>query len=202
MDDENEIYDFILNNSFAILVSNNEDKLNATHIPLILKKDEGEKGFLYGHVAKANYQMNNISENVLVIFPGAHKYISSSWYESDQTVPTWSYLSVHVNGKIQILEDRESKINILKESVEFFEEKDSSYKIEDLKENYFEGLLKGIIAFKIEIREIEGKKKISQNHPEERQKLVIEQLEKNSDTDSMTIVSKMKEMLENKSGNR
>ena len=202
MDDENEIYDFILNNSFAILVSNNEDKLNATHIPLILKKDEGEKGFLYGHVAKANYQMNYISEDVLVIFPGAHKYISSSWYESDQTVPTWSYLSVHVNGKIQILEDRESKINILKESVEFFEEKDSSYKIEDLKENYFEGLLKGIIAFKIEIREIEGKKKISQNHPEERQKLVIEQLEKNSDTDSMTIVSKMKEMLENKSGNR
>ena len=67
--------------------------------------------------------------------------------------------------------------------------------MEKLKENYFEGLLKGITAFKIEITGIEGKKKISQNHPEDRQKLVIGQLEKNHDPDSEIIVSKMKEQM-------
>ncbi len=202
MDDEDEIYDFILNNSFAILVSNNEGKLNATHVPLLLQLNENGKNFLYGHVARANYQMSNISKEVLVVFPGAHKYISSSWYESDQTVPTWSYLSVHVNGIIHILDDRESKIGILKKTVEYFEGKDSSYKMENLEKKYFEGLLNGITAFKIEITGIEGKKKISQNHSDERQKLVIRELEKNSDADSMTIVSKMKEMLENKSSKK
>ena len=206
MDDENEICDFIRQNSFAILISWNEHKLNATHIPLLLDLNEGEKGVLYGHVAKANYQMSNISKDVLAIFPGAHKYISPQWYESDQTVPTWSYLAVHVYGVIHILEDRDSKVNILKETVNYFEGKDSSYKMENLKENYFEGLLKGITAFKIEITGIEGKKKISQNHPEDRQKLVIGQLEKNQDTDSEIIVSKMKEQMkemeEKKSGNK
>lgn len=198
MDDENEIYDFIRHNSFAILVSSNKNILNATHIPLLLRQNESDKGVLYGHTAKANYQMNDISENVLVIFPGAHKYISSSWYESDQSVPTWSYLSVHVYGRIKLLEDRESKIRIVKETVEYFEGKDSTYKLENLKEKYFGNLLNGITAFKIEISEIEGKKKISQNHTEERQNLVINQLEKMQDTDSKLIADKMKELLQKK----
>lgn len=198
MDDENEIYDFIRQNSFAILVSSDKDKLNATHIPLLLRQNESDKGVLYGHTAKANYQMNDISENVLAIFPGAHKYISSSWYESDQSVPTWSYLSVHVYGRIKILEDRESKIRIVKETVEYFEGKDSTYKLENLEEKYFGNLLNGITAFKIEISEIEGKKKISQNHSEERQNLVINQLENMQDTDSKLIADKMKELLQKK----
>lgn len=198
MNDDNEIYDFIRQNSFAILVSSNNGKLNATHIPLFLNINESGKGVLYGHAAKANYQMNDISEDVLVIFPGAHKYISSSWYETDQSVPTWSYLSVHVNGRIELLEDRASKIRILKETVEYFEGKESSYKMENLKEKYFENLLNGVTAFKIEISEIEGKKKISQNHSEVRQNLVIDQLEKLQDTDSMIIAGKMKEMIQNK----
>lgn len=198
MDDENEIFDFIRQNSFAILVSSNKNILNATHIPLLLRQNESDKGVLYGHTAKANYQMNDISENVLVIFPGAHKYISSSWYETDQSVPTWSYLSVHINGRIKIIEDKESKIRILKETVEYFEGKESSYKMENLKEKYFENLLNGVTAFKIEISEIEGKKKISQNHSEERQNLVINQLENMQDTDSKLIADKMKELLQKK----
>ncbi len=166
--DRNEIFEFIRENSFAILISTNEGKINATHLPVLLKRDEGENGYLYAHVAKANYQMKNIDEDVLIIFPGAHKYISPGWYETNQSVPTWSYLSVHVYGKIKIIDDRESKIEILKDVVRYFESSDSKYKVEDLKEKYFEGLVRGITAFKIEITGIEGKKKVSQNHSEER----------------------------------
>ncbi len=195
MNDREEIFDFIHHNSFAILITNNNNKLNATHIPILLKSDEGKNGFLYGHVAKANRQTDDISGEVLVIFSGAHKYISPAWYETDQAVPTWSYLSVHVYGKMEILEDRESKIEIVKDAVKYFEDSSSSYKVEDLKEKYFEGLIKGITAFKIEITDIQGKKKISQNHPEERQKRVISELEKFGDEDSEDIVRRMKNNL-------
>ncbi len=195
MNDKDEIFEFINNNSFGILISVNEGKLNATHIPFLLKRDEGENGTLYGHVSKANRQMKDISGEVMVIFPGAHKYISPSWYETNQAVPTWSYLTVHVYGKIEILEDRESKMEIVKEAVRYFEGIESSYKIEDLKENYFEGQIKGITAFRIIITEIQGKKKISQNHSEERQQRVISELEKFSDEDSKKIVSEMKSNL-------
>ncbi|MDQ3193777.1 MAG: FMN-binding negative transcriptional regulator, partial [Bacteroidota bacterium] len=124
MSDKDEIFDFINKNSFAILVSENEGKINATHLPVLLKKDEGEKGFLYAHVAKANRQWENIDDEVLVIFPGEHKYISSSWYETNQTVPTWNYLSVHVYGRIKILHDIEDKISIIKSVVKYFEDDD------------------------------------------------------------------------------
>ena len=199
MTDRDEIFDFIRNNSFAILISTNSGKLNATHLPVLLKSDEGENGYLYAHVAKANHQMKDISEEVLVIFPGSHKYISPAWYETNQTVPTWNYISVHVYGIIKILEDRESKMEIIKDVVKYFEGDESKYKVEDLKESYFEGQLKGITAFKIEITKIEGKKKISQNHPEERQQRVIEKLLSFDDENSNDIAEHMRKNFDSKS---
>ncbi|MEO8209315.1 MAG: FMN-binding negative transcriptional regulator [bacterium] len=200
INDKIEIFNFIHEHSFAILVSNNTGKLNASHIPVLLKSEEGTNGFLYGHVARANEQLRNIDEEVLVIFPGAHKYISPTWYETNQTVPTWNYLSVHVYGKIKILEEKDDKIKIIKDVVEYFEGKDSSYNVDVLKPDYFEGLLRGIVAFKIEITELQGKQKISQNHPEERQRRVINELDKLNGEDSKEIAVRMKNNLKNKNG--
>ncbi len=201
INDRKEIFDFINANSFAILVSSNDGKLNATHIPLLLKSDEGENGFLYGHIAKANYQWENIAEDVLAIFHGPHKYISSSWYENSQTVPTWNYVAVHVQGKIKILDDRDSKAKIVSEIVNYFEGDDSKYKLAELSLQSFENLLKGIVAFKIVITGLEGKQKLSQNHPADRQLKVINRLEKNTDEDSIEIVKRMKKNLNQNKGN-
>ena len=195
MNDKNEIIDFIRQNSFAILISTNDGKLNSTHIPILIESEEGVNGFLYGHFAKANQQWKNIDKEVLVIFPGAHKYISPTWYESDQTVPTWNYLAVHVYGNIEIVNDKDEKIKLVKDLVNYFEGENSSYSTENLKQNYFEGQINGIVGFKIEITKIEGKKKISQNHPEERQKRVIDKLEEIDDEDSKEIAGKMKKNL-------
>ena len=195
MDDYNEICEFIDKNSFALLVSTNEGKLNSTHIPVLLKKDAGRYGTLYCHIAKANQQWKDIDEEVLVVFSGPHHYISSSWYETDQSVPTWNYLAVHAYGNLSIIENKEEKIRIIKELTEYFESKDSKYKISGLKQNYFDGLLNGIVAFKIEITKLEGKKKLSQNHSLERQKRVINELDKINDNDAGEISELMKKNL-------
>lgn len=195
MNDKYEIFEFINQNSFGILISNNDGKINATHIPFLLKSGEGENGYLYGHIAKANKQLSSISGEVLVIFPGAHKYISPVWYETNQTVPTWNYISVHVYGSLEVLDDRESRIRVVKDTVKYFEGDESKYNTDDLKESYFEGQIKGITAFRISITDIQGKKKLSQNHSEERQQKVIAVLEKYCDDDSRKIVSEMKRNL-------
>lgn len=200
MNDVNEIYEFIDENSFGILITRNSGKLNGTHIPILLKRDEGERGFLYGHIAKANPQWKNSEEEVLVIFPGPHKYISSSWYETNQSVPTWNYVSVHVYGKIYFLDERNDKEKAVREVVKYFESGDSSYSVDGLKHSYLEGLLKGIIAFRIEITSLEGKQKLSQNHGKERQELVINKLGDFEDEDSKYIAERMKKNLKNKYG--
>ncbi len=197
-----EIYDFIEKNNFAILVSTNNGKLNATHIPVLLEKKENSNGYLLCHIAKANPQWKGLDKDVLVIFPGPHHYISSSWYETNQSVPTWNYLSVHVYGEIEIINEAEEKVTIIKDLVKFFEAEDTSYKVNDLKQSYFDGLLSGIVAFKINITKIEGKQKLSQNHPEERQVRVIKELDKfANDPDAKIISELMKKNLAKKIDN-
>ena len=195
MDEHDEIIDFIRQYSFAVLISTNGGRMNATHIPVLFEKDDNTLGGLYCHIAKANPQWQNMDEEVLVIFPGPHSYISSSWYETDQAVPTWNYLAVHVYGKINIINDREEKIKIVTGLTEFFEGSKSEYSIKDLKENYFEGLLNGIVAFKIDITKLEGKKKLSQNHSKERKLRVIEKLGEQKDVNAKVISELMKKNL-------
>jgi len=196
---EDDVFDFIESNSFGILVSQNEKKLTGTHIPFMLKRNEGSKGTLICHIAKANRQWKDLSGEVLVIFPGPHKYISPLWYETDQAVPTWNYLSVHVYGDIKIFEDRDRKINAVRELVEMFEPEKKKYSMDNLKPEYLEGLLKGIVVFEIVINSIEGKEKLSQNHSAERQKRIIESLISDADTDAEKIAGRMKLNLLSKS---
>ncbi|MBK8981735.1 MAG: FMN-binding negative transcriptional regulator [Ignavibacteria bacterium] len=189
---EDDVFDFIEINSFGILITQNEKKLTGTHIPFLLKRKEGSYGKLICHIAKANRQWKDLSGEVLVIFPGPHKYISPSWYETDQAVPTWNYLSVHLYGEIKIIEDRDKKINAVRELVEMIEPEKERYSMDNLKPEYFEGLLKGIVVFEIAINSIEGKEKISQNHSAERQLRIIENLIRDDDPDAEKIADRMK----------
>lgn len=198
IEDIQVIHNFIENNSFAILVTKNKEKINATHIPVLIKKNEGNYGTLYCHIAKANMQWKDFDKDVLVIFPGAHHYISSSWYETDQSVPTWNYLSVHAYGEMEIVNDRDDKIRIVNELVKYFEGEGSTYSTNNLRESYFEGLLKGIVAFRIGITKLEGKQKLSRNRSKESQKSVITELEKAGNDNAKQIAELMKKNLSSK----
>jgi transcriptional regulator len=55
---------------------------------------------------------------------------------------------------------------------------------------------KGIVGFKININKIEGKAKLSQNHPAARQELIIEQLESSDDQNNVRIAQLMKNNIE------
>lgn len=152
--------------------------------------------FSYGHFARANPQWKDIhNQNVLAIFHGPHCYISSSWYESNQAVPTWNYLAVHVYGKVEIVEDDELKES-LSDLVKKYEVPDSSYQLDEVDARYLEGMTKGVVGFKIKIKKIEGKAKLSQNHSIERRKLVIKELEKFETGDERKIASYMKDYLQ------
>ena len=95
-----EVREFIINNSFGILINQIDGKPWATHIPLELDKDSNGKDILYGHIAKANPQWKYFDDasEVLCIFNGPHSYVSSSWYKEEE-VPTWNYIAVHIYGK-------------------------------------------------------------------------------------------------------
>ncbi|KAB2329518.1 FMN-binding negative transcriptional regulator [Cytobacillus depressus] len=187
------IYDIIEENGFATFFSQHEGEPFATHIPLMIDKD---MEYLYGHFSRANPQWKDIkNQNVLAVFHGPHCYISSSWYESNQAVPTWNYLAVHVYGKVEIVGDGEL-IESLSDLVKKYEMPDSSYQLDEVDPKYLDGMTKGVVGFKIKIEKIEGKAKLSQNHSIERRKLVIQELEKFEKEDERKIASYMKNHLQ------
>jgi transcriptional regulator len=196
MDNDEVMYDFIEKNSFATLFSQHNGEPYATHLPLLLNKEEG---FLYGHFARQNQQWKDIAnQEVLVIFQGPHCYISPSWYETNQAVPTWNYVAIHVYGQLEIVEDEQEVFESLSDMVNKYEKPDSSYQLKDVDSGFIKGMSKGIVGFKIQIRKIEGKAKLSQNHPLARQELIIKQLENSEDQNDIHIAQLMKKNIEKK----
>ncbi|WP_042461259.1 FMN-binding negative transcriptional regulator [Neobacillus dielmonensis] len=194
IDDEKVIYGYIEKYGFAILFSQHNGEPCATHLPLILNRSDHA---LYGHFARPNGQWKDAeNQQVLVVFQGPHCYISPSWYETTKAVPTWNYVSVHVYGNLEIIEDEKVIFDSLDDLVNKYEKPDSPYNLNDVEPSFIEGLSKGIVAFKINITKIEAKAKLSQNHPVERQELVIKNLEATSQQDNIQVASLMRSNLQ------
>jgi transcriptional regulator len=188
--DESVTYGIINEHSFATLFSQYNGRPVATHLPLLLNK---ENTYLYGHFARTNPQWKEIeNQTVLAVFHGPHCYISPSWYETNKAVPTWNYVSVHVYGEVELIKDENELIGSLHEMVSKYEAPDSSYRLQDVDAKFLAGMSKGVQGFKIKINQIEGKAKLSQNHSLQRQERVINHLQQIPNTDEQQIASLMK----------
>lgn len=187
-----EIENFIHQNGFAILVNQTQGKLWATHTPLLLETREDGKLILTGHISKANPQALSFNDNdeVLAIFSGAHTYISSSWYDHEN-VPTWNYLAVHVYGKVRVY-NHEEALDFLKKLVDKYEAKSKNpIRVENLSEKTMREA-RGIVAFEIEITNLEAQKKLSQNRDDKNYRNIITELKKTKENQALAVAEAMK----------
>lgn len=191
-ENQEEIKKFLQENSFGILINQTNGKLWATHIPLELDTNKEGKAILLGHISKENPQWKGFTDNdqVLAIFSGPHSYISSSWYDHEN-VPTWNYIAVHVYGKIKIIEG-EAVIESLKKLVDKYEQhSENPVRVEDLSKKTMIQT-RGIVAFEIEIEEIQATKKMSQNRDAKNYQNIISELEKTNKNESIAVANEMK----------
>lgn len=171
--DTGRLHEFIRQHSFATLTSHSERGLVASHLPLLVDPTRGPFGTLVGHFAKANEQAADAGAEVLAVFSGPHAYISPTWYETPNTVPTWNYVAVHAYGVLRLIEDRAKLASILDEIVARYEGARPQPWPFDAGTDFHQKLLDGIVGFEIEITRLEGKWKLNQNHPVERRQRVI-----------------------------
>ncbi len=191
-ENQEEIRDFIFKNGFAILVNQTDNKLWATHIPLYLDKNQVEKEILVGHISLENPQCKSLinESDVLAIFSGTHSYISSSWYDHEN-VSTWNYLAVHVYGKIKILNLEEAILSLKKLTDKYEVTSANPIRVEDLSAKTMRQA-RGILAFEIEISNIEATKKLSQNRDSKNYQNIISELEKIENSDAKQMAAEMK----------
>jgi transcriptional regulator len=173
------------------LINQTNGKLCATHIPIELEINTQGKEILQGHISKLNPQKEGFAENdqILAVFTGPHSYISSSWYDHEN-VPTWNYIAVHVYGRIKIV-DEATAIASLKKLVDKYETHSANpVRVEDLSEKTMREA-RGIIAFEIEIDEIQATKKLSQNRDTINYSNIITELENTKNPQSIAVAKEM-----------
>ena len=187
--DHQEVRRFIKENAFGMLVTSG-DRLRATHLPLLMSDDEK---ILSGHIARANPQTKVISslDEVMVIFPGPHAYISSSWYDHEN-VPTWNYIAVHVYGKPRVIEGNELYEALRKIVDKYEESSESPVSVERMNAKYLDAQMKAIVGFEITITSIEASYKLSQNRNDFNYDNIVKHLEKSKSANALAVAAEMK----------
>jgi transcriptional regulator len=181
------LHGLIRSHPLGLLISNGADGPIANAIPFLLDAEAGPNGRLRAHLARANPQWRQLADNpalpVLVVFQGADAYVTPSWYETKRetgkVVPTWNYAIVQVRGTVKVIEDAEwiaQQITELTLSQEG--NRNEPWAVTDAPPTFIQSQIKGIIGLEIEIAEISGKWKVSQNRPVADRVGVAEGLEK------------------------
>ncbi|MFA6153818.1 FMN-binding negative transcriptional regulator [Mesorhizobium sp.] len=158
----------------GLLICNGAEGPVANAIPFLLDADVPPNGRLRAHLAKANPQWQLLAANpaspVLIVFQGNDAYVTPSWYETKRetgkVVPTWNYAIVQVRGTVKVIDDQDwlaRQIADLTASQEGA--RAAPWAVTDAPAPFIQSQIKGIIGLQIEISEIHGKWKVSQNRP-------------------------------------
>lgn len=167
---------------FATVVTHTDGELTANHLPFELVD-----GVLHGHVARGNELARLDGVEVLLVFHGPDGYVSPNWYpskhETGREVPTWNYAVVHVHGRLRVVNDAAWLRRLLETLTDRHEAaQPQPWKVGDAPEDHIEKSLRAIVGLEVAIERIEGKFKLSQNHPARNRAGVIAGLRERGDT--------------------
>ncbi|HTB23879.1 MAG TPA: FMN-binding negative transcriptional regulator [Puia sp.] len=188
-----EVIAYMRAHPFALICGADESgKPVATQIPFLFEQ-RGDKLFLQGHFMKKQDHTNAFlkNPNVLVVFSGAHTYVSASWYENKQIASTWNYQAVHAAGTIRF-QDAAFLLQLLTRLTETYERPGSPSLVQHMDPAYVEKMMQAIVAFEIEVLSIRNVFKLSQNRDKQSQENIISQLS-NEGADAREIARVMKE---------
>lgn len=177
-------------------------ELQAYHLPFALEEQGGWQQ-LQGHIAKANPLWREVSEGaeVLLVFNGPNGYISPNYYptkkQHGRAVPTWNYAVVHVRGNIRFVQEPDWIKRVIGDFTHQQEHQQELHQAKpwsmaDAPEDYIERLVSAVVGVAIEVTEITGQWKMSQNQPPENIEGIIQGLNRVGDQSSFQLAQWIK----------
>jgi transcriptional regulator len=194
-----ELHALIRDRVFGLLISNGAEGLVANSVPFVLDTDASKLGVLKAHLARANPQWRDLQErpDVLVVFQGHDHYITPSWYptkrETGKVVPTWNYTMVQAKGRARVMDEAwlAQQVEELTRTLE--QRRDKPWAVQDAPADFIAMQRRAIVGVEIEILDIRGKWKASQNRPAADREGVIAGLEAMADDDSRAMAAIVRE---------
>jgi transcriptional regulator len=194
-----ELHALIKERVFGLLISNGAEGLIANSVPFVLDTAASKLGTLKVHLARANPQWRDLQErpDALIVFQGHDHYITPSWYttkqETGKVVPTWNYTMVQAKGRAKVMDDSwlSQQVEELTQTLE--RRREQPWAVGDAPADFIALQRRAIVGIEIEILDIRGKWKTSQNRPAADRAGVIAGLDALGDEDSRAMAAIVRE---------
>ncbi|MBC7995608.1 MAG: FMN-binding negative transcriptional regulator [Rhizobacter sp.] len=166
------LHQLVREHPLGLLITLGDQGLEANPIPFLLDVDTSGQAVLRAHVARANpvWREARADIDTLVVFQGPQAYVSPNWYatkaENGKAVPTWNYITVQARGRLVVRDDavwlRElvSRLTHRHEATQ-----PQPWGLGDAPPDYIDAMLRAIVGIEIPLTSLQGKWKVSQNHP-------------------------------------
>lgn len=192
VEDFNALITFVLRNPFATVISSHNDVPYASQVPVLVDVVDDEIVLSF-HLARPNPQNKTLTnnDNVLIQFTGAHSYVSSSWYEQEE-VSTWNYQAAQLKGECAVL-DQDELMEDLKRLTDQYETGENARTFDTLSEDVLKQA-KGVIGYKVKVREAGLKYKLSQNRSDKDYKNIVLNLRDSDNQDDNRLADEMEKI--------
>lgn len=161
---------------FGMVFLTTPDGPRVSHTPLIARAD----GAVRFHLSRGGALAKPIDgATTLILVNGPDGYISPRWYDDSDTVPTWDYVALEMEGPVRRLDD-DGLIDILEELTARHEARvahGDPWTMDKLSENKRRRLLAGIFGYEMEVRAWRPTYKLSQNKPADERERIAAGLE-------------------------
>ena len=154
----------LVERGFGTLVAFEGTRPIAVHAPFLF---DPATGTIEMHVARANPIHAAIVDNpqVLLTCQGPDSYISPDWYASENQVPTWNYVAVHVTGRAalipkDLLRDHVDRLSARFEGALLPKKPWTSDKMDA---NRLAAMLNAIVGITVKVESLEGQWKLGQH---------------------------------------
>jgi transcriptional regulator len=167
---------------FGVLFVAAAEGPRAVHVPVLLDGDR-----LRFHVSRGNAVHEALlgGGDALFVATGPHAYVSPEDYGLEDRVPTWNYVAVELEGPVRRLELEEliRLVDDLSADREARLAPKQPWTRDKMSEGRFEGLLKAITGFEMQVAQWRGTAKIDQDKPEAVRNRIAEALAERGERD-------------------
>jgi transcriptional regulator len=160
---------------FGMVFAATPEGPRVAHTPLLL----AESGAVQFHLARNNALARHLDgATALIVVNGPDAYVSPRWYDDRNTVPTWDYVALEVEGTVRRMAD-EGLEAFLHAAITKHETRlgGEPWRAEESSEKMWAGLFRGIVGFELEVQAMRPTFKLSQNKPVATRARIAEGLE-------------------------
>ncbi|HEV2533162.1 FMN-binding negative transcriptional regulator [Phenylobacterium sp.] len=151
---------------FVTLVAAPQDRLLIAHAPVVVRRLPSGLALDF-HLSRSNALSGFLAGGfrAVMVSLAAEAYVSPDWYEGDDQVPSWNYITVEAEGPVAVLDD-EGLVALLDELAAQEEARlapKPAWTRHKMSPDRFETMTRAIVGGRLTVERLEGTTKLSQN---------------------------------------